>query len=158
MSVQEDAPNAYHMQFPTWFFPVVFVFLSFALSHESRTTGLRDGIIDPLNVLPFRPDLHSGLDASSLFKAAPPTPIPRLTPQKGTDGAEVALMPEKVGLFGALAPKLDGVAQGVHGLRVPADKRAPKVYVRQVVDLRLQVGDLANIVGDRVKERPRHVG
>lgn len=67
-------------------------------------------------------------------------------------------MAQEVGLLAALAPELDGVRQGVHGLRVAPDKGAPEVDVRQAVDLRLQVGDLPDVVADGVEEGARHVG
>lgn len=66
-------------------------------------------------------------------------------------------MAEEVGLLGAFAPKLDGVAEGVHGLDVAADEGAAKVDVGEVVNLRLEESDLANVVGDGVEKGSRDV-
>lgn len=55
-------------------------------------------------------------------------------------------MTQKVCLFAAFAPELDGERKGVDGLLVAADKRATEVDALKVVLFRLQVGDLADVV------------
>lgn len=87
-----------------------------------------------------------------VLEAAPAAPVPGLPLEEGADAPEVALVAEEVGLLLAFTPELDGVAEGVHGLAVAADEGAAKVDVGEVVDLGLEVGDLADVVGDGVQE------
>jgi hypothetical protein len=87
-----------------------------------------------------------------------PSPIDRLPLQERAHGPQVPFMSQKVRLLRAFTPELDGVAQCVHGLAVAADEGTAEVNVGNVVDLGLQVGDLANIVGDGVEEGAGDVG
>jgi len=55
-------------------------------------------------------------------------------------------MPQEVRLLRPFAPKLDGEGQRVDSLLVASDERATKVNAPQVMFLRLQVRDLADVV------------
>lgn len=81
-----------------------------------------------------------------LLKAIPPPPISRLPLEKGTDGAQIALVAQKIGALVAAGPEFDGVGERVHRLAVAADEGAAEVDVRQRVLFRLEVGDLSDVV------------
>lgn len=96
----------------------------------------------------MHPPGHPALqpERAALLEAPTATPIPRLALQKSSHRAQVALVSQKVGLFCAFGPELDGVGEGVHGLWVAPDKTAAKVNVGQAVDLALQKGELADVI------------
>lgn len=56
-----------------------------------------------------------------------------------------------------LSEEVDAVGDGVHGDRVAADKKATKVHAGQVVQPRVQAGQLPDVVADHVQETLRHV-
>lgn len=66
-------------------------------------------------------------------------------------------MPQEISLFLPFTPKLDGVAQRVHGLGMSPDEGAAEVDVLEVVFFGLEVGNLADVVGDGVEEGAGHV-
>lgn len=59
-------------------------------------------------------------------------------------------MAQEVGLLLAFGPEADGVRQCVHGLSVAADEGSAKVDVLDLVFLRLEICDLADVVADCV--------
>lgn len=59
-------------------------------------------------------------------------------------------MAQKVGLLLAFGPEADGIRQCVHGLAMAADEGSAKVDVLDLVFLRLQICDLADVVTDCV--------
>lgn len=103
-----------------------------------------DGLTHPLR--------HPALQApgAARLEAAAAPPVPRLALQERAHGSQVALMPQEVRLLRALGPELDCVGQRVHGLRVAPDEAAAKVDVGEAVDLALQEGELADVVGNGV--------
>lgn len=50
------------------------------------------------------------------------TPVLRLASDEGTNGAEVALVAQEIGLLLALGPEADGVGECVHRLAVAPDE------------------------------------
>ena len=81
-----------------------------------------------------------------LLKTISPTPISRLSFDKSPNGTKIAFMPKEVGLLSAVRPEIDGVGQRLHRLLVSTDERPAKIYVFELVLLRLKVGDLSDIV------------
>lgn len=55
-------------------------------------------------------------------------------------------MAQEICLLLAVGPELDGVGEGVHGLRVAADEGAAEVDVGEGVVGGLEVGDLADVI------------
>lgn len=84
-----------------------------------------------------------------VFHAVSSTPVLRLSFEKSADGAEIALVSQEICLFLALGPELDGIGEGVHRLAMAADKRPSEIYVLQSMLLRLEVGDLADVIAKR---------
>lgn len=105
----------------------------------------------PPSLTPFSSSgiLHSRLPLHTLPNpdtTPSTTKVPRLPLQERADGAEVALVTQKVGLLGALGPEFDGVREGVDGLSVTTDEAAAKINVLEVVFFGLEVCDLADVV------------
>ena len=91
--------------------------------------------------------LYDRRPASRVFlKAIPPPPIPGLSLEERAYGAQVSLVAEEIGFFGALGPEIDGVGEGLDGLAVAADEGAAEVDVGEGVLFALEVGDLADVV------------
>jgi hypothetical protein len=65
------------------------------------------------------------------------TPVLWLPPEKCANSAEVAFMAQEVALFLTLGPESDGIRQCIHRLVMAPNKRASKVYVLDLVLLRL---------------------
>lgn len=55
-------------------------------------------------------------------------------------------MPQKEGVLRAFGPEVDGVGEGGHGLPMAAYEGAAKVDLLAVVLLRVEEGDLANVI------------
>jgi hypothetical protein len=100
-----------------------------------------------LLVLNFLSQIFPGLFGKRrIFHAISSTPVLGLSFEKSADCAEIALVSQKVCLFLALGPELDGIGEGVHSLAMATDKRAPEINVLQPVLLRLEIGDLADVI------------
>ena len=86
--------------------------------------------------------------SSSVDKVHAPSPakVDRTTLDEGANSTEVPLVSQKVRLLCLLAPEFDRIRQGMDCLLVAADEGPTKVDSLQVVLLRLQVGDLADVV------------
>ena len=67
-------------------------------------------------------------------------------------------MTQKIRLFLPITPELDCIRQCVHSLAVPTDEGAAEVDSAKTVLFGLQVGDLADVVGDCVEEGAGDVG
>lgn len=61
------------------------------------------------------------------------SPVRGLPLDEGSDSAKIPFVPEKICLFRAFTPELDGERQRVDRLLVSSDERAAKVYPFQVV-------------------------
>lgn len=69
-----------------------------------------------LSVLDRRP--HDRI----FFEAVPAAPVPWLTFEEGSHGAEVAFVAEKVCLLLTFGPEINGIRQGLNGLSVASDE------------------------------------
>lgn len=83
-------------------------------------------------------------------KALSTAPVLRLALQERANATQVSLVPEEIGLLGALGPEADSIRERVHRLSVAPNEGAAKVDAREAVLLSVQVGDLADVVGDGV--------
>src|SRR5690625_3321429 len=88
------------------------------------------------------------------LQARTPAPILWLPLEERTHGAEITLVAEEVSLLLAFTPEPNGIAERVHRLPVAANERPAKVYVGEVMDLRLQVSNLADVVRYGIEQRP----
>ena len=95
----------------------------------------------------FRPVILI-LRTSTVHKLHTPSPpeIRRPPLQESTHRAQIAFVAEKIRLFGAFAPELDGEGKGVDGLLVAADEGPTEVDALEIVLFGLQVGDLADVI------------
>lgn len=107
-------------------------------SHSFRTPRSSTGVLHLLLT-----SLHTIPDACTTSSSSK---VPRLFLQECTYSTQISLVPEEVCLLRAFTPELDGIREGVNSLAMTADEAAAEINVLEVVFLRLQVGDLADVV------------
>lgn len=96
--------------------------------------------------LRIQDDVSDRLRCHYLVDTIPPAPVLRLASNESTDGTEVALVAQEVGLLLALGPETDGVGECVHRLAVAPYEGSSKVNMLDLVLFRLQVGNLTNVI------------
>lgn len=63
-------------------------------------------------------------------------------------------MSQKIRLLCTFGPEFDGIGESVHCLPVASYEGSPEIDVLEIVFLRLQVGDLADVVTAAVRRIP----
>ena len=127
----------------------------------SRRVGSGDCSLSAVHASHFAAGVHFELH-DALSRGGRLAVLQILEP--GADGAEEALVSQEERALGALAPEADRVRQRRDGRRVPSDEAAAEVaapsavqqsadvHVVDAVLLRVHVGDLPDVVADRVKQ------
>ena len=83
----------------------------------------------------------------------------RLRPlQKSSDGAQVALVSQEVGLHLPLGPVVDGEGDCVKADWSVPQEEATEVYPVDFVEHGIETGDLTDVIIDDVQQTPRNVG
>jgi hypothetical protein len=101
-----------------------------------------------------RPQLlapRTPLRQCQILQAVPSPPVLRLPFQEGAHGPEIPFVSKKICLLCTFGPEFDSVGESIHCLPVASDEGSPKVNVFEVVLLRLQVGDLADVITAAVR-------
>jgi len=78
-------------------------------------------------------------------------------PQECTHRAEVSFMTEKVGFLLTLRPEADSVRESVHRLMMSSNETSAEIDVLHVINLGMQVRELAYVVADGVEEAPADI-